>query len=88
MVAHFKRLHLGADLPDHAGDLVAEGHADPGIGNGAVIQVQIGTADARPRHAHDGILRMQNFRYRLMVNADPFGAAKIHGKHQVIPFLF
>ena len=53
----------------------------PGVRHGAVIQVQVGAADAGPGDPHDGVLRVQDLRHGLLVDADPQRAAVIHGEH-------
>jgi hypothetical protein len=51
--------------------------------------MQIRPADTRACNPDDGILRMQNFRFRFIVNANPSRSAKIHCKHKIesLPFL-
>ena len=69
----------------HAGELMAEGHTDPRVRNQSVIQVQVGPADAGPRHPDDCILGVENLRHRFMVNPNPQWSAVVHGKHCLAP---
>src|SRR5205085_180831 len=81
VVALLQVLHRRADLLDDAGELVAEGHAHARVGYQAVVQVQVGAADARARHAHDGIVGVFDFRLLLVRDAHAVGAAVIHSQH-------
>ena len=81
VVADLQLLHLRADLLHHAGELVAERHPRPGVRHGAVVEMEIGPADAGARDPDDGILRVQDLRHGFLVDADPQGPAVIHGKH-------
>jgi hypothetical protein len=46
-----------------------------------VIQVQVGTADAGTRDAHDGIAWMFDDRIGLVIGTDPVRPAVIHCQH-------
>src|SRR5690606_9430246 len=77
--------HLRADLLDHAGELVPEGHPYPGIRHHAVVEVQVGSADARARHPHDGIARVLDAGLRLVCDANAIRTAEIHRLHSWAP---
>ena len=50
--------HFRPDRLDDADHLVADGDALDGAGNAAVFDMQVAGADARERHAHDGVARV------------------------------
>ena len=81
VVAHLQLLHFLADLLHHAGELMAKRHARPGVRHGAVVEMEVGPADAGARDPDDGILRVQDLRHGFLVDADPQGSAVVHGKH-------
>ena len=57
-VAHLElAAHALAHLLHDAHELVAERHG-PGLRNAAVVDVQVGAADGRARHADDGVARV------------------------------
>src|SRR5690606_20287871 len=57
-VAHFQVLHRGAHFLHHAGEFVAHDLPDPRVGHQAVVDVDVGAADARTGDAHDGVVRV------------------------------
>src|SRR5947209_12884435 len=81
VIAGFDRSHAGADLFDDARELVAERHSDPRVGDETVIEVEVGSANARARDPHDGIFGMQNLRHRFAIDADPMRSAIVHREH-------
>jgi len=82
VVTHFYFGHVGAHFHHYAREFVTKRAAHAGVGHVAIIQVQIGAADAGARDAHNGVFGVLEGRQRLFGNADPFGAAIIHGEHR------
>ena len=56
LVADLEVLDGRSDLLDDAAELVAEGRADARVGHLAVVEVQVGAADAGARDPDDGVL--------------------------------
>jgi hypothetical protein len=79
VVAHFQLGHLRADFLYYAGEFVPEGHAHAGVGHVAVVQVQVGAANARTGHPHNGIFGMLDLGHGLLTGPDPFRTPEIHG---------
>jgi hypothetical protein len=75
MVADLEILHGRADFLDDAGELVAEDRAHARVRDEAVVEVEVGTADAGPGDAHDGVIGMFDDRFRHLFRADLVGAA-------------
>ncbi|MNE52825.1 hypothetical protein D3C80_1475170 [compost metagenome] len=84
MIAWLQVPHFWADLFNHAAELVAKSHPNPGVRHHPVIKVQVGAADAGARHPHDSIPRMLKRGHRLFFNANPAGAAIIHRQHEIL----
>jgi hypothetical protein len=84
-------MHTSAPIPvvcfkkttllEDARELVTERHADPRVGDEAVVEVQVGSANARARDSHDGIFGMQDCRLRFAIDADAMTPAIVHREH-------
>jgi hypothetical protein len=80
-VADLEVLHRGADLVDHADELVAEGVPDPGVRHHPVVEVQVRAADRRQGDAHDGVVGMLDLGPGLLLDTDAVGTAVDHCFH-------
>ncbi|GAB3715948.1 hypothetical protein GCM10027592_56830 [Spirosoma flavus] len=75
-------MHARAYGFDDAGELMAKGHAYPGIGHATVIEVQVGSAHQGSGDPDNSIIRMLDLGFRLVpVYPDLPGPAKIHCYH-------
>jgi glycine/D-amino acid oxidase-like deaminating enzyme len=72
-----------ADLFDDSHELMAEGVAHARVRHETVVQMQIRTADAGARHAHDGITGMFDDGLWFLGHANPIWAAVGHCKHGI-----
>ena len=62
-------------LLDHPGEFVSEDRTHARVGDEAVVQMQVRTADAAARHAHDGIARMFDDGIRHLLRTYPVWAS-------------
>lgn len=60
------RLHFRTHLLDYAHHLMADSYSWHGTRNAAMLDVQITAADTGECNPHDGILRLLQFRFRLV----------------------
>lgn len=64
------------------GELVAKCCSHPGVGYDAMIQMQVRSADTRPRNTNNGVIRMHDPRIgTVLIGAYPKGSAVIHCEH-------
>jgi hypothetical protein len=74
-------LYRGAHFLHDSDELVPERVADAGIRHEPVIQMQVGSADARTRYAHDRVAWVLDLGGGLVDDADAIGSAIGHGEH-------
>src|SRR5690606_39595081 len=70
-VADLEVLHRRTDLLHHAGELVAHDLPDPRVRHQAVVDVDVGAADARAGDAHDRGVGMFDLRLGDALDAHP-----------------
>ena len=78
LVAHLERLYRGADLFHHAGELMAEGGTNPGIGHQAAVKAEVRTTDTEPVNPHGRVVWVLDVRRGFLFGANPVRAAVVH----------
>src|SRR5690606_28892033 len=73
------------DLFHNAAEFMAEGRADPGVGNQPPIGVNVGAADAGPGHPEHGVLGMLDSGHGLARRADSKRASVVCRQHALAP---
>jgi hypothetical protein len=79
--ADLEVLHRRADLFHDAGEFMADDRADAGVGDQAVVDVDVRAADARARDADDGVVGMFDHGFGDMFDAHPARSPVGGGQH-------
>ena len=80
-VAGLEVLDPGPHFDHLADELVAEGVAHPGVGDKAVVQVQVRSADAGPQHSDNCVVRMFDCRIGLALGTNAIRSPEGHCQH-------
>lgn len=80
-ITGFELLHRRSDLFDCPDELVAEGHANPGVRHHPVVEVEVGAADRSHRDPDDGVVGMFDRRLVFLFDAYLVRAAVDHRAH-------
>src|SRR5215203_3686714 len=83
-VSDLQLLVFGADFDDLAHGLMAEDIAALHLGNDAVKDMKVGTADGASRHLNDGIARMLDFGIRHCLTAQIILAVPCQCLHEIL----
>src|SRR5690606_16013276 len=81
VITLFKAVHRGPRFFNHADKLMAKRRPHTRVGDHSMVQMQVRTANAGARNAHDSIIGMQDFGIGLVIHTDAARTAVIHCQH-------